>query len=237
MITIMRDQDRLELDDSPFRDMSAGATDKSGSWISYSQSYKLAADVLIEAAFLQEAASEITRLYPILFLYRHFLELELKSVTVLGYIANEIPDLEKKLQRLLNTHSLTGLIAECRPLLVRESGPPGFTTQFDHLERCIREFAAHDPNSYAFRYPVDKSLSSYKIMPRAVDLNNLRAVVGRMAKFLKETRKVLQGRIEEIENVDTWTDEDAVIYAKDVLGIAEDEGAAEEAQDEWDFWR
>ena len=74
-------------------------------------------------------------------------------------------------------------------------------------------------------------------MPRAVDLNNLRAVVGRMAKFLKETRKVLQGRIEEIENVDTWTDEDAVIYAKDVLGIAEDEGAAEEAQDEWDFWR
>jgi hypothetical protein len=74
-------------------------------------------------------------------------------------------------------------------------------------------------------------------MPIAVDLNNLRAVVGRMATFLKETRKVLQDRLEELENVDTWTDEDALIYAKDVLGIAEDEGTTEEAQDEWDFWR
>jgi hypothetical protein len=238
MITNMRDQDRLQPDDSPFSDMGAGGTDESGSWISYSQSYKMAADDLIEAAFLRkEAAPEVTRLYPILFLYRHFLELELKSITVLGYIAKEIPELEKKLQRLLSTHSLTALIAECRPLLVSESSTPSFRTQFDRLEHCVREFAAHDPNSYAFRYPVDKSLNLYKIVPGAVDLVNLRAVIDRMAKVLREVRKALQNRLEELENVDTWTDEDTLIYAKDVLGIAEDEGTIEEAQDEWDFWR
>jgi hypothetical protein len=199
---------------------------------------KKAADRLIAAVSTRgEAAPDATRLYPILFLYRHFLELELKSIVVLGYIANETPDLNKKLQRLLSTHSLTGLSAECRPLLATESKTPSFGVQLDRLDHCIREFTAHDPNSYAFRYPVDKSLNSYNQMPFAVDLVNLRDVIDRMAKFFRETRKLLQNRVEELENVDTWTDEDTLICAKDLLGIAEDEGVMEEAQDEWDFWR
>ena len=49
-----------------------------------------------------------------------------------------------------------------------------------------------------------------------------------MATFFKAARKLLQARVELLENVGTWSDEETLMYAKDVLGMAEYEGVMEE---------
>ncbi len=97
---------------------------------------------------------------PIVFLYRHSLELYLKAIVLIG---TSMMHLNGKVQqgneRLLRTHHLSSLL----PMVKSTYDVVGWTWQleieglhtFEEFEMLVQELEAVDPGSYTFRYPVD----------------------------------------------------------------------------------
>ena len=98
---------------------------------------------------------------PIVFLYRHALELYLKSFV---YWGNRLLRMNKKTivmkqQELFRTHSLRKLAAAAKPTF-RMSGslgkwPDATFKSFKHFERLVNDLDKIDPGSYSFRYPIN----------------------------------------------------------------------------------
>jgi hypothetical protein len=123
-----------------------------GAWQLYADGYRMGAEVL--ATHAVETRSDLDVLiYPIIFLYRQYLELRLKRL---------IQDAQHFLDRPVDfpkQHGLAALWAVLAPLLVEiaaktDQGIPNEET--DTISAIITEFESMDPGSSAFRYPVDK---------------------------------------------------------------------------------
>lgn len=97
--------------------------------------------------------------YPILFLYRHALELSLKAVVFQGAIALRLGQQNNiDTTRLFRDHRLMIWV---RPVatIVRSVGwrfEHSEIGSFEHFERLVRGIEEIDPLSYNFRYPVNK---------------------------------------------------------------------------------
>ncbi len=109
----------------------------------YATGYKEAADVLVAKA-LEKRYHLDTFVYPILFLYRHYLELRMKELIKSGNSAISKP------VRVPNDHRLDNLWGVCRRILL-EVWPDG-DEYLRSTDKCIREFSKIDPTSEAFRY-------------------------------------------------------------------------------------
>lgn len=111
--------------------------------------YRMAAGRLAENAPVWHEQDFL--LYPIVFLYRHYVELRLKEVIGLGQkLAHErvaVPEI----------HDLLTLWAKAKPYIERDldAGDSDRTDEIGHVERLIREFAALDPRGTAFRYATE----------------------------------------------------------------------------------
>jgi hypothetical protein len=98
--------------------------------------------------------------YPIVFLYRHALELYMKAVILIGSPMLSIKG-EAKVDRetLLKTHSLDFLRQEIERIFEAyewewDMGVPHFQSVAD-FRKTIAEFQAVDAKSSTFRYPID----------------------------------------------------------------------------------
>ena len=98
-----------------------------------------------------------------MFLYRHALELYLKSIV---YWGNSLLRLRKrritlKQTALFRTHSLKKLTLGVRPIFrlagTLQNWPNPEFKSFVHFKRIVLEFDRIDPGSYSFRYPVDRN--------------------------------------------------------------------------------
>jgi len=112
--------------------------------------YKEAGDRLVELV-VEKARDQDVMVYPILFLYRQYIELRLKEIIREGRKlleqGNTFP-MHHKILDLWNTaKSLATKVFE------NESGPPDFS----YADHVITEFSNVDPDSFAFRYPESKS--------------------------------------------------------------------------------
>ncbi len=100
------------------------------------------------------------RAYPVVFLYRHALELYMKAVILIGspmLAIKEMPEVDR--QRLLKTHSLDSLREELERMFEAyewewDLGIPQHQS-LDDFRKTIAEIQAVDARSYAFRYPID----------------------------------------------------------------------------------
>jgi hypothetical protein len=93
--------------------------------------------------------------YPVVFLYRHSLELYLKGVIVRANHLLSLRDQDELCATLKADHRLPMLYTAARKLL--EHSFPGETelTEFlDRLAGIVADLDAVDPGSFAFRYPV-----------------------------------------------------------------------------------
>jgi hypothetical protein len=221
--------------------------DLEGSWLAFSQSYKRAGDELVTAR--PPDASDV-QVYPIIFLYRHFIELELKSVAALDCVLDSVrvvwdedeedyipaaPSDEatarEKIEELLRTHDLISLMSACKDACDKGGLMKGdFVGIFAAFESCIRELADHDPGSYAFRYPTDKKLGPNLTRLAGINLQQLRATVHKLGRFTVVMRHAIQQRIDWATDDTTWTDEDQLLDRKDILGIDELEAQSEQAE-------
>ena len=127
--------------------------------------YKVGADLLVE----QTEAEPWQRrklIYPVVFCYRQFLELTLKSILAeFGPAGGIEPN--------WSSHKLEYLWERFVALL-RSLGAEDPTDATAAVEHCIAEFAKIDPSSDTFRYPHDRKGQPFGVDDVAVDLLHLR---------------------------------------------------------------
>ena len=133
------------------------------------EGYKLAADLLVEQTEL-EVWSRKKLVYPIVFCYRHFLELTLKAMLAEYGSLGNLP------RKNRSHHKLEDLWKDFRTLLRNlNSDHPEMGT--DAVEHCIAEFAKIDPFSETFRYPSSRKGQPFDISHESIDLLQLRDTV------------------------------------------------------------
>jgi len=150
-------------------------------WAAYIYGYKMAADILVN--HLQSNKIDLNFLiFPIAFLYRQYLELQLKQIIKDGnLLLDHKPDFPKE-------HRLDKLWEQARVLITEVfSGEISteYTNSLDIVEKQILEFSEFDKYSTAFRYPTDKSNNPpFLNTLNFLDLENMKAVVGKMESLL-----------------------------------------------------
>ena len=117
-------------------------------------------------------------IYPILGLYRHHLELELK------YVLRCCPGCTEELKKWLGeTHSLEALwdkIAKIYPRFGEWASPECTKT----CSQLIEEFDEHDPKSQSGRYPVDRQGNQTLTRLEIVDLQTLKLGIHKISHYL-----------------------------------------------------
>lgn len=156
-------------------------------WEAYASGYKEAADSLARR-FLKNWQGNDILTYPMVFLYRHYLELRLKQVIVLG---QKLLDQPINIQdKILEDHRLGKLWKLCLEIL-EALGKNGFwpedpVEKLDCVGKLIEEFHAKDPAAINFRYPVTKkSEGSKPTLPslNRIGVRNLYKVMQRLDSF------------------------------------------------------
>lgn len=127
----------------------------------YALGYKRAGDFLAQHVIKTRRHQDVL-VYPLVFLYRQYLELRLKELIKAGSL------LIDKSQRFPKHHSINVLWKQCRKIL-EEAFPEDSSEDFDSVEDCIKQFSEHDPSSTAFRYPTDKK--GKKSLPGLTHIN------------------------------------------------------------------
>lgn len=135
--------------------------------------------------------------YPILYLYRHSLELCLKAIVyrsagLMGLMGKGKPDFTK----LFNSHKLPCLIPPVRAIFNAMQWNFEFEDSefdsFDEFEQFIATIDSIDANSYAFRYPINPKRQAN--LPRHYVIN-----VISFAKIMEPLLGYLEGLADLIE--------------------------------------
>lgn len=128
-----------------------GYTDyKQKSFFVLAQEFKEAADRVVESLETFTPSFNNYPTSPIIYLYRHYLELHLK------HLMNEV---NKKLGNppINYDHKIHLYWQKLKPTLIEILKPDSYeVSEIEAVEECIMEFADIDPESMSFRYPFDK---------------------------------------------------------------------------------
>lgn len=154
----------------------------SGSWTIYAHGYLEAARALVSRVG-QTKSSQDTLVYPIVFLFRQYIELTLKHLIV---TTGELID---NTQVPGNRHSLHPLWERLLPLQaemeVRMSQVVLNQLEQEEVGRILREFDVFDKRSYTFRYPVGRDGEpSLPAHLRHLNLRRFRDAMDRLAYLL-----------------------------------------------------
>jgi hypothetical protein len=156
--------------------------------LSYAWVYRQAAMNLIAFRAQQPPIAIDDAALPIVFLYRHALELYLKAIVYQAAIVtiNE-QELKRAVPRLWREHSLRRLVKMAEPLLADPTHPLVSNGEL-HKELCrvASEIDEIDPGSYSFRYPVtsqgDPALPSHVFL-------NIFVLSDAMEKILDDSQR------------------------------------------------
>ena len=118
-------------------------------------------------------------IYPILFVYRHAIELAMKWILTMygGYGANDIAH-----------HDLWQLWKLCREVIDTAGDGNGSS---DTVEPIIKEMHDLDKSALAFRYGIDKNNNPPKLPEGLYDLENIRDVMTGVGHFFDGTDGML----------------------------------------------
>ena len=130
--------------------------------------YKQGADLMVESALKDRAAKDVL-IFPIIFCYRHYIELSLKHL-----IANYGPTVG--VTRSWNSHDLSTLWNKVKVII------KGYGVDVEDDSTCvvadiITEFGKMDEGSFSFRYPVDKKGGLIELQLDSYNLVNIADVM------------------------------------------------------------
>jgi hypothetical protein len=159
----------------------------------YIEGYRRAAVVLHE--HVAETGRDADFLiYPIVFLWRQCVELQLKELIGLS---SEIEG--GAYEHPVNHHDLVKLWAEVRPIvepLGKDHSP------LDDIGRHLAGLCSLDPNSYAFRFPFEKDLATPSLhrAPSLVGLGGLHDVMSEVTMLLDGCTQTLRDYLDEVRH-------------------------------------
>jgi hypothetical protein len=146
-------------------------------WHAYATGYKIAAD-LVAAHVETRGRGQDLVVYPAMFLYRQYLELAIKGLTlILRRLADSCDE------GTPTTHDIAKLWQRCRAML-SQIAEGDSEDELRHVDRLIGEFCQHDPKSQAFRYPEDKEGRATLADLRWIDLLKVRSVMDKLGGLL-----------------------------------------------------
>ncbi len=151
-------------------------------WTVYSDGYKEAAGILVRA-LLAERATLDSVVYPLVFLYRQYLELRLKQ------LARDCSRLLEVEYQLKATHRLDVLWTETRRLLHKAEAKwsdQSTSIAYEVVDQALSDFVGVDSTSMAFRYPEDRDK-----VPHNPDLKYVNIVA--LANGMHGVQEVLEG--------------------------------------------
>lgn len=173
---------------------TSGEDWQSNACVSYSHSpvrlyilgYKKAADILAQQV-VETARDQDSLIYPIAFLYRQYIELQLKDLikesrTLLSE-GSTFPEHHKiKDLWMLTSQLMRKIIIE-----VDKSANEYITSEdFAFIETVISSFVEVDPESMAFRYPKNKNGCSSLEEIRHINISNLSEQINELSERLKK---------------------------------------------------
>lgn len=156
----------------------------------YVQGYKDAADKLVETVVATETNRDIF-LIPIVYLYRHYLELQLKTMLREARDAG-VSALSGMTDKQLSTepgHNLDVLRESVRQF-IEELWPDELRDDLSKVARIVQRFHEFDKTGQRFRYAFDKTGQHFIYagdlthMPRLIDLKHLKSVMDSVDIYL-----------------------------------------------------
>jgi hypothetical protein len=142
----------------------------------YAKGYKEAADIIVNHVNEEKSFQDIL-VFPVIFLYRHYIELILKDIIRDGYnLLGENKDFPQH-------HKIKELWIETRKILEKIiiDCPK---TDLDAVEEIIIQFSEKDPLSMVFRYPFDKKGNKSIDDLKNVNLRHLAEIIDGLHSFL-----------------------------------------------------
>ncbi len=180
------------------------------------QGYKRAGDVLVQQA-LGDVVDRPNLVFPILYNYRHYVELALK-----GLILEHGPFARVHLKR--RNHRLTDLW-QSFAAIAAFLNQPDRNEAFLAVAACVTELDSIDPGSTAFRYAHDIQ-GNLPALPRdGVDLLRLHDTMNGIENFFLAVDQEFTHRFEE-----------AVDYERDAAADYANEAAREYERDDDEWW-
>ena len=155
-----------------------------GNWYFYAQGYKRAADILVDTTHGEPWDDSL--ILPIVFLYRHFVELKLKDIIL------ALDHLGGTTMEKLGTHDLIPLwnylkdhLNCIRHEIVDKEIIPA-------LDKLIAELSNLDPDSFHFRYAHDKKFLNAMPLPRSLNMKHFQGTM----KIIDNGLRYLEAGIE-----------------------------------------
>jgi hypothetical protein len=165
--------------------------------LAYRDGYRTAARALSAQACNNSYLLDIY-VYPIIYLYRHFIEMALKSIfqtAVIGLLDRKLSSAD---QTTLGKHDLQALWNMLRPMLAEvckaSDHSPLPTADLKGIDAYINQIHKHDPDGQRFRYAITSK--AQPSLPNAPHNINIRVMASAM--------EILCSYLEGIEN---WFDE------------------------------
>ena len=142
----------------------------------YAEGYKKAGDIVVHS--LQDDRFEIDFvIYPIVFLYRQYVELRLKEIIRDGrQLFDEDGTFPKH-------HKIKELWKEARVIL-EKVWPDGPKEDLNAVESIISQFSEKDPDSISFRYDKNKKGEDTTSDTEYINVRNLYEVINRISGLL-----------------------------------------------------
>jgi hypothetical protein len=152
-------------------------------WGQFADTYLITTKALVrdlerDESHLEETGTRVNYLvFPILFLFRHFLELRLKEIIERGKCLLDDPS---KWER---NHNLIYLWGEARKIL-SSVYPEDSVNDLECAELLIHQVASVDSDSFAFRYPTTKSGEDFDLGYESISIKQFSKGIVEVGTFL-----------------------------------------------------
>jgi len=146
----------------------------------YTEGYKNAADELVKLAVESgDRKKRDTYVFPICFLYRQFLELEMKEL-FMEYSTKTKKEKEEIIKNV--SHDLEGIWGEVESILKKYFDD--YKDDIRILKERIKDFNEIDKKSFEFRYPITKNLDRVDLLEnrKMINLNELKERMNEMVR-------------------------------------------------------
>ncbi|MEK5233463.1 hypothetical protein MHB42_17300 [Lysinibacillus sp. FSL K6-0232] len=121
-----------------------------------------------------------TYIFPVLFLYRQFIELSLKSL----YLEYADKPMDEKIQTIKQvSHNLAQMWNKLKPTLIDASNNKSEEEIVNVVEGYIMRYHNFDKGSFKFRYPIDKDANPLIKGEERIDLVNLKERMTELDNF------------------------------------------------------
>lgn len=152
----------------------------------YSEGYREAGNALYKLS-VENQYCENWILFPLVFNYRHYIELKLKELIFIGksYLG-EKPEFE-------NNHNLLRLWREYRNEVLPKIESSTEQSILINMERLISEFNQKDCESMKFRYPINKGDYENRSLDKPYfDITNFKNVMDKIINFFNEQTLLIE---------------------------------------------